>query len=383
MIPINELKAPAVGCSWYEVAALVLDTATALREQPASDLSDLAAIHLAADGYVVLPAGPEPQAPVVELARLLGALLLDVPAPEALREVATRYQAAEETSLETFTSDLARFERPDRTAILTQLAARAASVERSIDEPSSLEQLASRVRADEEAGRSSTARSLAAPRRTRRRALAIVAAVGVATAAALFGAAYLAAPSRPAGAAPQPVVARVRAGAAELVASAAQVFTSSPASPAPQAADAPEPPPTGRRTAPARRTRHVPAPEVVVSVRSFDRGVAGTDPEVGEAPEPPPPDPVVYTSADGGVTPAALLRPHLPSEPPAGVADEEVGVLELTVTETGRVAHVRLVSASNRFQERMLVAAAKSWRFQPATKDGRPVRFRARVRVTV
>jgi hypothetical protein len=31
----------------------------------------------------------------------------------------------------------------------------------------------------------------------------------------------------------------------------------------------------------------------------------------------------------------------------------------------------------------MLVSAAKSWRFQPATKDGRPVRFRARVRITV
>jgi hypothetical protein len=47
------------------------------------------------------------------------------------------------------------------------------------------------------------------------------------------------------------------------------------------------------------------------------------------------------------------------------------------------VAHVKLLSTSNRYQERMLLSAAKSWRFQPATKNGRPVRFRARVRITV
>jgi TonB family protein len=73
----------------------------------------------------------------------------------------------------------------------------------------------------------------------------------------------------------------------------------------------------------------------------------------------------------------------LPSQPPAGLAADEVGILELMVTETGRVAHVRLLSTSNRYQERMLVSAAKSWRFQPATKDGRPVRFRTRVRITI
>jgi protein TonB len=196
--------------------------------------------------------------------------------------------------------------------------------------------------------------------------------------------AYVVAPARPADATPQPVVARVRAGAAKLVASATQVFTSTPTSPEPQAAIAVEALPTDRPSTQARRTRHVPTPDAVVSVRSFDRGVAAPEPEVRPAPLPAvPADLVVYTSADTGVTPAALLRPHLPSQPPAGVAADEVGVLELMVMETGRVAHVKLLSTSNRYQERMLLSAAKSWRFQPATKDGRPVRFRARVRITV
>src|SRR5215213_5995335 len=101
MIPITELRAPAVGCGWHEAAAVVLDAVTAVSDQPASDLSDPAAMHLAADGYVVLPAGRASAAPVIELARLLEALLQDLPAPEALRAIATRYQTtpADQTSL--------------------------------------------------------------------------------------------------------------------------------------------------------------------------------------------------------------------------------------------------------------------------------------------
>jgi hypothetical protein len=30
----------------------------------------------------------------------------------------------------------------------------------------------------------------------------------------------------------------------------------------------------------------------------------------------------------------------------------------------------------------MLVAAAKAWKFRPAMKDGRPVRYRMQVRIT-
>jgi Flp pilus assembly pilin Flp len=31
----------------------------------------------------------------------------------------------------------------------------------------------------------------------------------------------------------------------------------------------------------------------------------------------------------------------------------------------------------------LAVAAAKTWQFQPATRDGHPVRFRTRIRVTL
>jgi TonB family protein len=91
----------------------------------------------------------------------------------------------------------------------------------------------------------------------------------------------------------------------------------------------------------------------------------------------------VFTSSDAQVTPAVLIRPQLPEQPPPDIPEEQVGTLEFVVTESGAVEHVHLISPANRYQERMLVAAAKTWQFQPAMRDGHPVRFRIRIRVTL
>jgi TonB family protein len=103
------------------------------------------------------------------------------------------------------------------------------------------------------------------------------------------------------------------------------------------------------------------------------------------APRPDPAGPAgrVFTTGDPQVTPAVLIRPHLPAQPPPDVPEEQIGTLEFIVTESGAVEHVHLVSPANRYQERMLVAAAKTWQFQPAMRDGRPVRFKTRIRVTL
>jgi TonB family protein len=91
----------------------------------------------------------------------------------------------------------------------------------------------------------------------------------------------------------------------------------------------------------------------------------------------------VFTQADPLVTPAVLIRPHLPDRPPADVPEEQIGTLEFVVAESGAVEHVRLISPANRYQERMLVAAAKTWQFRPAMREGRPVRYRTRIRLTL
>ena len=99
---------------------------------------------------------------------------------------------------------------------------------------------------------------------------------------------------------------------------------------------------------------------------------------------PPTDEPVeVFTAADSTVTPPVIVRPVLPKELPLGVPPEQVGTIEVVVDEQGDVLHVRLVSPANRFHERMLVSAAKMWKFRPAYKDGRAVRYMTRVRLTV
>jgi hypothetical protein len=91
----------------------------------------------------------------------------------------------------------------------------------------------------------------------------------------------------------------------------------------------------------------------------------------------------VYTSIDATVIPPVMVRPVLPKEPPPGVPLHQIGTIDVWVDENGDVEQVRLMSPANRYQERMLVSAAKMWKFRPAFKDGHPVRYRTRVRLTV
>lgn len=81
----------------------------------------------------------------------------------------------------------------------------------------------------------------------------------------------------------------------------------------------------------------------------------------------------VYSASDPEVQPARLLRSQLPQEP---AADARTGFFELLVDESGDVEFVRLISPTHRYQDRILVAAAKAWTFKPAMLHGRPVKYR-------
>jgi protein TonB len=95
----------------------------------------------------------------------------------------------------------------------------------------------------------------------------------------------------------------------------------------------------------------------------------------------PSPERLVYSAEDPGVAPPEMLRPHLPSERKADSEPSDSWV-EVIVDERGQVARVRLHSSDASLNDRMLVAAAKAWQFQPARKDGRPVKYVLRVPVT-
>ena len=56
--------------------------------------------------------------------------------------------------------------------------------------------------------------------------------------------------------------------------------------------------------------------------------------------------------------------------------DATRNVIELDIAESGVVERVRLASPAMRMTDMMILSAAKTWLFEPASKDGRPVPYR-------
>ena len=86
-----------------------------------------------------------------------------------------------------------------------------------------------------------------------------------------------------------------------------------------------------------------------------------------------------FTAADAGVDPPVLVYPQLPTEPGATPPASDEPHFELLVNERGEVEQARLRAVEARLEDRMMVSAVKAWRFKPAMKDGRPVRYRVRI----
>jgi hypothetical protein len=101
-------------------------------------------------------------------------------------------------------------------------------------------------------------------------------------------------------------------------------------------------------------------------------GVSGPPPVAASSPVD---DGLVYTSGDGA-QPPVMVSPQLPPVPVTEHRVPGTNTMELLIDETGRVERVRLVSEPVRMSDMMLLSGAKTWRFHPALKDGRPVKYR-------
>src|SRR5262245_45263673 len=105
---------------------------------------------------------------------------------------------------------------------------------------------------------------------------------------------------------------------------------------------------------------------------------AAAPPPPPPAPEPvalPPPTPAaprVYTTADGEVVPPVVIRQQLPSFPSAIVIARQ-GMIDVLIDENGVVQAAAMTQSINPQYDVMALAAAKHWRYQPATLNGMPV----------
>ncbi len=111
------------------------------------------------------------------------------------------------------------------------------------------------------------------------------------------------------------------------------------------------------------------------------------------APPPPPlaapaPPPVVervariYTPGDGEVVPPAIVRQVVPPYPGRVLTGGSL-VVDVLIDDTGAVEAATMEGAPNPAYDRLVLAAAKSWQYQPATLNGRPVKFRKRIQLTL
>ena len=103
------------------------------------------------------------------------------------------------------------------------------------------------------------------------------------------------------------------------------------------------------------------------------------------APKPAaPPEPSIYGIENTEVKrPVAVAKP-MPEWRPENAVEERMsftGALELVIDEQGKVISTRIIDPSHPRYDAALLKAATSWTFRPATKDGKPVKFRYSIAV--
>jgi hypothetical protein len=148
------------------------------------------------------------------------------------------------------------------------------------------------------------------------------------------------------------------------------------------AAAAPPPPPPPPVVAAAE-----PAPAPVAPPPVAPPPAPVPAPAVVAAPEPPPAIPTPraqpYGPDDVGVVPPTVVRQRLPDFDSRLISSARSGVLEVVIDELGRVVAAAMRSPVHPRYDPLVLDAARSWQYKPATVNGRPVKYRKIVTIAV
>jgi hypothetical protein len=101
-------------------------------------------------------------------------------------------------------------------------------------------------------------------------------------------------------------------------------------------------------------------------------------------PEPKPVRPVksVYSVDDRDVVAPVAVQQRVPKYP-ANVTRPLIGVIEFVIDETGAVQAPAMQMSIDSMFDQMVINAAKKWVYQPATLDGKPVKYTKRLTISV
>jgi hypothetical protein len=391
-IGLSEALAAGAPLSWTETVAVIRDVAMHLHWSVAPlNVPSLGQISILPNGSVQIEGGrPNPAGPVAGLAGLMEQLLDSTGCPQQLLDIQRQARANPPVfgSAQALHAALEYFARPGSQDELAAYYRGAAVLLDQTTKNRELEALKEKTKGTQE-----TDKKL--PQKPRSRvmlylALAIVAVTAIG--GGLFWMRY----GRQA-----PAVMNQSAGAAldaiattgkDLTAAASTMVAEMVGAPREPTPEPPTPPPAPAVVAPKARpsgAREVPRPAGVNAARRgelppMEQEPVSTD-GFGSA-EPntalPDIDSRVYGARDIDVRPAELIYQQFPSQYIETVPNAHPGQLDILVLEDGTVGEVRLRPDSNRLQDRMLISAAKAWRFRPASRAGRPVKFRLLVPIT-
>jgi len=398
-----------VSYEWHDGVALAAQLVAQVRSDipnAQSRIPDLRAVTLEENGTLTLSAHPDHAMPAMPgAAQILQQLLSGKEQPAPLRLFAMQAATAEPTpTLDSFADELLKWERPNRRAKLSQLYSRALEQigpAALTEEARAREERIYSAQKDAKPAAPTPARQKkAAPRepgsanRSQAVGLALIAL------AVVFGAGAWYTLGRPT---PRVLLDRVTG-------------VSAPIPPEENAAAGAEPeaatPPSTSKQVPRRRTTRDAATADAEMLRArelfqqqdyaaagvaFDRVVEllGSEPspqaeeirqiarslaEVSRAAiaEEAAAASREYRSGDSGVVDPIPLA-YLPPKPSPNTPPEMLQVLELHVNAVGTVDSAKFVMNRPSFRNSWWTSAAKAWRFNPATKDGKPVRFVMRI----
>jgi hypothetical protein len=100
------------------------------------------------------------------------------------------------------------------------------------------------------------------------------------------------------------------------------------------------------------------------------------------APAPTPALPAIFSADDADVIPPVASNQVLPRFP-MQTATALQGVLEVVIDERGLVQSATMRAPINPRYDRLVLDAARAWRYQPATRQGQPVKYRKLVQIVV
>jgi len=373
-IRLDDLLLREVSVQWFEGVALVQELCRQLSTRSGTDevFPGAAQISLSSDGTVTMGGAAETKAvPAARhiLARMLGA---DVPVRLRLLVTQATPEDASSGSLLEFSESLAYFQRPDPERILSALYARAAVAPQARRQD---QQIADPM------SEPTPQASSPEPRERKRRHLVVVAAGALVL--SLVTALFVRVGLRDG----RLVAVVQRLESAIAIPAEATIDTRGDDTKGPGAAEITA---TGVATAKSRsavpavpnRTSVAPVLESEQSI-VLEPALDDVLPEgAGDMIEATSGSNKVYSRSDASVTPPRQVYSAMPARPSSGKRQEDLTVLDLVIGANGQVEHVRLRTPPRDVHEFMLVSAAKAWWFDPATVDGRPVRFQLSVAIT-